>query len=461
MRSCVFGALVVVGLLSSACSSDPTDATNAEDIDPSSPSARQTTGQGGVSGGNGKNDPTASDGKKNGDESDVDCGGAAEHARCADGKACKVATDCASGVCSGGVCQVPSATDGVKNGDESDVDCGGASTSAPRCAVGQGCKAHADCESDGCNYSGTCVERRSCTGRMGGDTCGAGEVGQPGAKHESCCTTAPLPYSAVRIDKYLVTAGRMRTMIDRLDGNVRGFVATLPGNRWSPAWSALVPGNRAEADEMLGSYWAGAPNDPDGNQSKRSCGAGNYTGRTYWTAPKAGDFSDFTKEQLDVKALNCVGWHLLNAFCAWDGGGRMGSRAELASAYTNGGTTQVPWGWKDTSPFNPNAYDTRLNHLFSYNFPDVPGMRRSGAGDALDIAYHVSPPGRFTGGLNEDGVEIAGNLLTWVTDSEYWFTWNHSWERHTDNGLQAQSWLVTAPGEPNGYYAIGGRCLHD
>ncbi len=356
--------------------------------------------------------------------------------------------------------KAPTADDGARNGDESDVDCGGTVTGAPRCDVGRSCRSHADCASDACAWNGTCVAVKSCTQHMGGDTCGVGEVGDPSAKHESCCSTAPLPYSATRIDKYLVTAGRMRAMIDRLGGNVRGFVATLPASQWSPAWNGLVPGNRAEAEEMLGPYWAGAPNDANGNESKRSCSAGNYTGRTWWAPPTNGDYSDFTKDQLDAKALNCVGWHLMTAFCAWDGG-RMGSRAELALAYTNGGSTRYPWQWKDTSSYDPNAWDGRLNHVFSYNFPDVPGMRRSGSGDALDIAYHVSPPGRFPSGWNKDGVEIAGNLLTWITDAEYFITWNHSWERHGDNDLQAQSWLVTGPGEPNGYYAIGGRCLRD
>ena len=300
---------------------------------------------------------------------------------------------------------------------------------------------------------------RSCTAHLGGDTCGSGEVGEAGAQHRSCCSTAPLPNSNVKIDKYLVTAGRMRTMLDRLNGDVRGFVQKLPAGAWNQTWNALVPSTKAQADEILGSYWAGAPNDPGGGASKRSCGAGDFTGRTYWTAPNGTDRSDFTKDQLDVKALNCVGWHLMNAFCAWDGG-RMGTRAELASAYTNGGANQYPWQWKASGAYSPTAPDARLNHVFSYNYPNVPGMRLSG-GNALDSAYHVSPPGRNPAGWNAQGVEIAGNLLTYVRDSEYFFMWNFYWENHADNGLQAQSWLVTAPEAPNGSYGLGGRCVHD
>jgi hypothetical protein len=49
------------------------------------------------------------DGKKDGAETDVDCGGPV-CVPCAVGKTCDVATDCASGVCAGGVCAGPSGT---------------------------------------------------------------------------------------------------------------------------------------------------------------------------------------------------------------------------------------------------------------------------------------------------------------------------------------------------------------
>jgi hypothetical protein len=66
----------------------------------------------------------------------------------ADGNACATATECASSICGGdGICAVPSCTDTVVNGDESDVDCGG---SCGPCALGQGCKATADCIRGSC-----------------------------------------------------------------------------------------------------------------------------------------------------------------------------------------------------------------------------------------------------------------------------------------------------------------------
>ena len=468
MRASTLSSTLVRTLLSlaplalAACSiiggskDDPATSDNAVNGTPP-PAAKATTGAKTTAPGTPGVAPK--DGMKDGTETDVDCGGSGNAARCADGKKCKDASDCTSMVCDGATCQAPTATDGVQNGDESDVDCGGTTTGAPKCDVGKACKVHADCDSDGCGYDNKCAVAKSCTSHMGGDTCGVGEVGDPAAKHESCCNTATLPNSNAKIDKYLVTAGRMRTMIDRLNGDVRSYVKTLPAGTWNQSWNALVPSNKAEADDILGSYFADAPNDPGGGGSKRSCGAGDYTGRTFWTPPNGTDYSDFSKDQLDVKALNCVGWHLMTAFCSWDGG-RLGTRQELVAAYTNGGTTQYPWQWHDNRPYTATVQDDRLNHVFSYNFPNVANMRTSN-GNALDIAYHVSPPGRTPNGWNAQGVEIAGNLLTWVKDAEYYFTWNFSWENHTDNGNQAQSWLVTAPEAPNGYYGIGGRCLHD
>jgi len=51
-------------------------------------------------------DPSCSDGKKNPNETDVDCGGTCS-TKCGTGKACQVPGDCVSGLCTGNVCQAP------------------------------------------------------------------------------------------------------------------------------------------------------------------------------------------------------------------------------------------------------------------------------------------------------------------------------------------------------------------
>jgi len=88
------------------------------------------------------------DGTKNGDETDVDCGGSKSPA-CADGKGCLAKADCTSGVCTAMICQAPSPTDGVQNGDETGLDCGG--SKAPKCGVGLGCRSNADCNALKCD----------------------------------------------------------------------------------------------------------------------------------------------------------------------------------------------------------------------------------------------------------------------------------------------------------------------
>lgn len=99
--------------------------------------------------------PTCMDAVENGDETDVDCGGPT-CAECADGEGCATGDDCTSGVCSGdpSVCQAPSCMDGVKNGDETDVDCGG---TCPSCPDGEACDADGDCQSGYCNAAKVCA----------------------------------------------------------------------------------------------------------------------------------------------------------------------------------------------------------------------------------------------------------------------------------------------------------------
>jgi hypothetical protein len=94
---------------------------------------------------------SCADGVQNGAESDVDCGGGA-CTRCAKGKGCTYDADCASGLChlSDHVCGGPTCDDKRKDGDETDVDCG---ASCPPCAISAECRVDADCVSKAC-YSG-------------------------------------------------------------------------------------------------------------------------------------------------------------------------------------------------------------------------------------------------------------------------------------------------------------------
>ena len=85
---------------------------------------------------------------RDGDETDVDCGGSCQP--CADGLACSLATDCQSAGCDAGRCRAATCGDGVRDGIESDADCGGP---CGVCATGQTCAAATDCASGACSNS--------------------------------------------------------------------------------------------------------------------------------------------------------------------------------------------------------------------------------------------------------------------------------------------------------------------
>jgi hypothetical protein len=99
-----------------------------------------------------------------------------------------------------------------------------------------------------------------------------------------------------------------------------------------------------------------------------------------------------------------------------------------------------------------------FNHAFTYGYPTT-NVR---ANMNLDAAFHISPPGRFPQSWNENGIEIAGNLLEWDATMPGIYAATYSWEDHnasaTDGNWAAFEALPTEPGLSTGYYALGGRC---
>jgi hypothetical protein len=102
-------------------------------------------GQGDGGSGSGRPPATCTDGIKDGDEADADCGGSCA-VRCTEGKMCGAGSDCSSTFCITGVC-VAQCNNSAKEGDETDIDCGG---SCSKCADGRVCGAGADCSSNRC-----------------------------------------------------------------------------------------------------------------------------------------------------------------------------------------------------------------------------------------------------------------------------------------------------------------------
>ena len=96
---------------------------------------------------------TCDDGVQNGDETDLDCGGAC--GPCADAAGCAGPQDCVSGVCGDDMrCAVPACDDGLQNGAESDVDCGG---DCAACGDGAQCNDGQDCNIGVCGPDMQCA----------------------------------------------------------------------------------------------------------------------------------------------------------------------------------------------------------------------------------------------------------------------------------------------------------------
>ena len=94
---------------------------------------------------------------KNGAETDVDCGGGT-CPTCPAGLRCVMTSDCETAGCNGGTCILPTCSDGKRDGFESDVDCG---ASCADCAVGKRCANGDDC------VTGRCVASTGSTGTCG------------------------------------------------------------------------------------------------------------------------------------------------------------------------------------------------------------------------------------------------------------------------------------------------------
>ena len=425
--------------------------------------------------------PVGTDGVKNGDESDVDCGGSNTDApRCGTDLSCGLAEDCLNKVCDPGTkkCSAPTGTDGVQNGDEGDVDCGGTTTGAPKCVVGKTCNVHTDCTSDGCNDKKKCADRRSCTQTNGGATCGAG-VGS-----ESCCTELNIPGSGTKLDKFKVTTGRMRAFITRVNGNVLGWYEGNKNGLPASARNQIEPFKGNLPQNMKSSpygvdYALGGSiylNDrPSASQGCFVGSAGNqgFGSHTWWNGTLEGDDRGLDQAFLDKLPLNCVTYPLMAAFCAWDGG-RLQTFEENSAAY---GAGAYPWGNTPQAGTNaggmigpatagftkascPGCDPTRLN--WTNNWQDPPG---GAPGKPWDLAYYISPPGRFPLDRGAGGhMDIAGDLIELTAslgtnDTKYGATvrWSRagSWEGHGVNFSGFQFAVMTKYGK------TGGRCARD
>lgn len=315
----------------------------------------------------GERPPGPTDGLLNNGETDVDCGGV-NAPKCVDGKKCLGNDDCATGYCPAAtkICTAPTYTDGEKNGNETDVDCGGTGAGMKKCAEGKQCLVDGDCNG-ACRYNKTCTDTPSCKPHFGGDTCGPEEI-VGATTQETCCKSLPVPGftdavhpgKTVYLDKYEITAGRIRAWLASIPGqNVKAWVAANPPALWHASWTQFLPtgpgsdtiavprkptngseqppwsrniGTDYQFNQQLYVYThghkcnniaAGMPNGPSYGMNTFFYPAAvqALNGSVARTDPFIdGGGKMPIQDALDMKSMSCVTSVMLQAFCAWDGG---------------------------------------------------------------------------------------------------------------------------------------------
>jgi formylglycine-generating enzyme required for sulfatase activity len=343
----------------------------------------------------------------------------------------------------------------------------GGVASADGGAIVSTCAKDGDCKNGGkCVDVGpgqkACVRSRSCTGGPGANkSCGGLPTNENAAGTDDCCKTLAVPGGSFNIfndaqypakvspyllDAYEVTAGRFRAWVEATNGNLRanapkpgdGAHPKVPNSGWRAEWDAFLPTSRAEVDQMLG-------------PEKCQVGANldDYGTLTWWTSAldakikqangkNADVLAANTKEALDGKPINCIPWHVLFAFCVWDGG-RLPTNAEWSFA-AEGGAEQrdFPWGsvpagdlvnisgradlslvptWNAGQKFVvASLYDPSLgpNQLDpKYYVHTWGGKFRT----TRDNAMHVAPVGRRVLGNGRFGhADLGGGMIEWMLD---------------------------------------------
>ncbi len=425
------------------------------------------------------NGPSATDGKQNNGETDVDCGGP-NAPKCSDGKSCEADGDCVDDWCKPDTkkCVAPRNDDGVKNGTETDVDCGG--QSGKKCAEGLACVADTDCNG-ACNYANKCVDARSCKPHLGGDTCGAkplhpGELLKPApdfepleppanATQESCCRSLPVtgytdpknPGKQVFVDKYEVTAGRVRAFIEAIAAanngqpDIKAWVAANKPPIWDDSWDLFLASGTAGANVQVPRQPSNAAEPKPWNRNVgtdfvfgaplyiyvhgHNCGnlPGSYGYPTFWypdalltgrgEVARAQGFDGnggmiAAKDLLDVKSMTCIPSALLAAFCHWDGG-------QLATDEVLDFITNAPANLGNTAGCGSRcapvsaiqaASDSGTDTNIIYRFPFYAnGVTHEGTS-------RIATPGRvFTdvvriGANDEPWMDIHGNVHEIVLD---------------------------------------------
>ncbi len=340
---------------------------------------------------------------------------------------------------------------------------------------------------------------------------------------DSCAAKVPVKISdskTILLAKYDVTAGRFRDFVSSNGGNLRGYIAghepgwwngpwrakvaagTGVGNFWSDVggygydWTVWLPETTSDVGFLLGPWnfgiaggdfmaftgqTSGAKPAVDWSMfgpANEGCQVGDFGARTYWQPNGAtgGDDNRYSQAALDKKALNCVSFYMLAAFCAWDGG-RLPTTTELDAAW---GAETYPWG--ETQPFyadfNGNVVTSGPKYLADYG-NSAGAVYESPAQVGNDMSNRLSIPGDFPKGNGPYGhADLAGLVIgmtgdiTQTTATEVdnsnnttvtvanapVVTWHRggSWQGHQVAAVSGYHFIAT-----NRYIAMGGRCAYD
>jgi hypothetical protein len=313
---------------------------------------------------------------------------------------------------------------------------------------------------------------------MGGDTCGKGEVGQAGAVHEDCCTSVPLN-ATLAVDKYEITAGRMREFIAKTGGDVATWVGNnrgitgqiadtmvqyLPTDNFNPVRTIT----RCQANgtgcasttqsfgvyDHLGNnvFMADRPCSNCGQGCWFNSGAGQNGHPTYYwdDTTQTNQFGAgkrvASQSELDVKSLNCTPQLLFAAFCAWDGG-RLPTDAELGGTSGAWGPTGMPWGgtaisFRDTVAGNEAG---RITYPFAQDNGTCPGN-----------SCFVVPMLTVAGGYNPAAATLNSTNFNPFPSSPFVFAARYVYPVPANTSTNDQAYAVAAPGRMrNDFRKIG------
>lgn len=271
---------------------------------------------------------------------------------------------------------------GAGAGGEAAVNECGNSTGCLSCdEEGRGLPGATECD-HACDEELGCVVPRSCNGLI--STCGSnvscclsypvyGGSFNRGCNDQCSCEAGPYPANVATfaLDAFEVTVGRFRRFVSEY---ASALPATHSGKNpnneadtgWRAEWNDFLPTSREAVIERI--------------TSPETC-----------LEPRSYEQAD------DSLPMNCVTWHLAQAFCIWDGG-RLPTQAEWNYAATGGAEERTyPW----SSPPDSSVIDG--SHAVSAESDPA-------AEGPAAVGTHPHGAGRWK------QQDLSGNVAEWVFD---------------------------------------------